>query len=121
MQVTDFKLLSFSLLPPQATVELTFTIRNPTSVNLEIHDIYLEIYIDNFYVGDITAKNKILLAHGKTTLKGTYKLTPQLVIHLGTSKKINLHIQGYIDASGKFLFLKIPYHYEVNVQQVVEG
>ncbi|MBS7612263.1 hypothetical protein KEJ27_08730 [Candidatus Bathyarchaeota archaeon] len=70
MEVSGFKVVDVSLFPPSAEVKITLTIENPTDTSITLQSVYLEVFLGDVKLGEITVAGKSLPSKGVATLKG---------------------------------------------------
>jgi len=108
--VKNFSLQKMSLSKPQIGMDLEFF--NPNSFGIDMKDADIDVYLNNNFVGKVTA-NKTFNIPAKDTFLlpislevDMKKIIPNAVQVL-TKKSIDYRLQGSVRA-GKGVFIKVP-------------
>ncbi|MEM2240397.1 MAG: LEA type 2 family protein [Candidatus Bathyarchaeia archaeon] len=119
MDVTSFKVLDVSLLPPTAEVEVMLTIENPTDTSITLKSVYFEVFLEDVKLGEVVTVGKPLPSKGVATLEGVMRIRASVILtairDYMERGSITLRITGSVTASATYLFVTVSRDASVNL------
>lgn len=119
MHVSGFKVLDVSLLPPSAEVMITLTVENPTDTSITLQSVYLEVFLEDVKLGEVTTVGKPLPSKGIATLEGVMHIRAGIILtairEYMERGSITLRIAGSVTASATYLFITVSRDASVNL------
>jgi hypothetical protein len=103
IEVSGFKVMDVSILPPSIELKVTLTIGNPTDTSIVLQSVYLEVFLEEFKLGEITVA-------GKPLPSGALRSC----IERGN---VTLRITGSVVASATYLFITVSREASVNLEK----
>jgi len=80
IEVSGFKVMDVSIIPPSIELKVTLTVRNPTDTSIVLQSVYLEVFLEEFKLGEITVAGKPLPSGAVTTLDGLMRIEAGTVL-----------------------------------------
>lgn len=126
-QVTGIKIRSITT--SQVSLDITTRIYNASNVEATVKEMYLDLYINDARVGNITEVKDILILPTKTTdITFNFSFNPRLVgknlIDIITrsvnAKDVIFDIKGYIRVKSSFITASIPFEYKNNFKSLIK-
>jgi len=121
IEVSGFKVADVSILPPSIELKVTLTIGNPTDTSIVLQSIYLEVFLEEFKLGEITVAGKPFPSGAVTTLNGLMRIEAGtvLVAVKGYIERgnVTLKITGSVVASATYLFITVNLEASVNLEK----
>jgi LEA14-like dessication related protein len=126
-QVTGIKIRSITT--SQVSLDITTRIYNASNVEATVKEMYLDLYINDARVGNITEVKDILILPTKTTdITFNFAFNPRLVgknlIDIITrsvnAKDVIFDIKGYIRVKSSFVTASIPFEYQNNFKSLIK-
>jgi LEA14-like dessication related protein len=126
-QVTGIKIRSITT--SQVSLDITTRIYNASNVEATVKEMYLDLYINDARVGNITEVKDILILPTKTTdITFNFAFNPRLIgknlIDIITrsvnAKDVIFDIKGYIRVKSSFVTASIPFEYQNNFKSLIK-
>ena len=121
IEVSGFKIMDVSILPPSIELKVTLTIGNPTDTSIVLQSVYLEVFLEEFKLGEITVAGKPLPSGAVTTLDGLMRIEAGKVLTVVRSYiergNVTLKITGSVAASATYLFITVNREAPVNLEK----
>ncbi len=121
MEVSGFKVVDVSLFPPSAEVKITLTIENPTDTSITLQSVYLEVFLGDVKLGEITATGKPLPSKRVATLDGVVYIEAGTILMAVRNSmergSVTLRIVGSVTASATYLFINVNREASVNLEK----
>ncbi|MEM2848993.1 MAG: LEA type 2 family protein [Candidatus Bathyarchaeia archaeon] len=120
MEVSGFKVLDVSLLPLSAEAKITLTIGNPTDTSITLQSVYLEVFLEDVKLGEVTTVGKPLPSKGVATLEGVMYIRAGTVLtairDYVEHGNVTLRIAGTVTASATYLFITVSREASVSLE-----
>jgi len=121
IEVSGFRVMDVSILPPSIELKVTLTIGNPTDTSIVLQSVYLEVFLEEFKLGEITVAGKPLPSGAVTTLEGLMRIeagTALAAVRSYTERgNVTLRITGSVVASATYLFITVSREASVNLEK----
>jgi LEA14-like dessication related protein len=121
IEVSGFKVMDVSILPPSIELKVTLTIGNPTDTSIVLQSVYLEVFLEEFKLGEITVAGKPLPSGAVTTLEGLMRIEAGTALAAVRSYiergNVTLRITGSVVASATYLFITVSREASVNLEK----
>lgn len=121
IEVSGFKVMDVSIIPPSIELKVTLTVRNPTDTSIVLQSVYLEVFLEEFKLGEITVAGKPLPSGAVTTLDGLMRIEAGTVLAAVRSYiergNVTLRIRGSMVASATYLFITVSREASVDLEK----
>lgn len=126
-KVIGFKINKLSL--QQVSLEITARVFNSSNIEATIKEMYLDAYINDVKIGNVTEVRDILILPQKSTdVTFNFNFDPRLVgqniINILTgslaAKDLIFDVKGYMRVKSGFLTLPLPFEYRNNLKSFLK-